>query len=133
VQQPTILSILKLGPSYVFQWQLPGPAHTSPVLLTALSSSQKAGPNLSDQVEKTARLLHQLIVHRAPAHQTGEAVTLDPLQSLGRLIYNRWPRVIQEALEKLPAGSSLVLATNDPELPWELSHDVGAHRDAPLL
>jgi tetratricopeptide (TPR) repeat protein/class 3 adenylate cyclase len=45
----------------------------------------------------------------------------------GRLLYSLLPGTCQQAIRHLPPHIPLVLATNDPELPWELLHDGTAH------
>ncbi len=118
--QAALLSVLKLAQSYVFQLQLPGLRHNAAVLLASLPLAQ----DLQAQVEKTAHLLNDLIVHRRPPGRPDDSTPPDPLLGLGRLIYNQLlPRTIQQALQALPAGFPLIIATNDPELPWELAHD----------
>jgi len=124
MSRAALLPILKLAQSYVFQLQLPGPRPSAAVLLASLPLTQATEQNLQDQVEKTAQILNDLILHRHPPSPSDDFEATDPLLGLGRLIYNQlFPPAIQQALHGIPAGSPLIIATSDPELPWELAHD----------
>jgi len=105
--QAALLSILKQAQSYVFQLQLPGPRPSAAALLASLPLAQATEQNLQDQIEKTAHLLNDLIVHRRPPGQPDNPTTPEPLVGLGRLIYNQLlPPTIQQALHNDPSRVS---------------------------
>ena len=94
------------------------------VLHGSLPQSASSSQHLRSQIELVAHLLNELAVHRQSGLRGDQLAVADSLTALGRLIYTQViPPGIQRALQSLPLASPLVVASNDPLLPWELAHD----------
>lgn len=123
MQQTAILSIFKLAQAYYFHFLQPEPQYSAAALVAVLPDADIINQNLHGQLTGITRLLNQ-IASSNRNQQSRKIHTKDPFFSLGRLLYNQLlPAPIQQALQALPAGAPLLIATDAPELPWELAHD----------
>ena len=120
---PAILSLFGEGGSCQFTWQPSGTRPDPAILLSRQPWSPEADRAQRAELDRAARLLGQRILRPAASAQGATWTTSDPLLLVARLIYNRLPAAITQALRELPAGSSLLIDASDPELPWELAHD----------
>jgi tetratricopeptide (TPR) repeat protein len=118
-----VLTILRLGDAYVFQFQAGEPAQSNVILAGVTAAGIQ---DFQARFGRTAQLLNQQLLDVSTTGISPAGEPSDPLLSLGRLIYNQlFPLPIQRALRELPPGESLVVATNAPDVPWELAHDDG--------
>jgi adenylate cyclase len=123
VSSPAILTLIGEAGSCQFTWQPAGTRPGPALLLARQPWSPEADRAQRAELDRAARLLGQGILRPAASVQGATWTTADPLLLIARLIYNRLPAAIMQALRELPAGSSLLIDTSDPELPWELAHD----------
>ena len=124
---PAVLSLLLEGGSCQFMWQ-PAGARSGPAILLARepwSSDDDRGQQA--ELDRAARLLGQRILRRTlgpqAAASASDLTATDPLLRIARLIYNRLPPAVMQALAELRPGSSLLIDAGDGGLPWELAHD----------
>jgi tetratricopeptide (TPR) repeat protein/class 3 adenylate cyclase len=123
-----LLSISKVAQTYLYHFYPPSPAHGAVAIGDLLSIDPLQNQQLADQFTHLAKFLNQTLVPNPTDGGTNRAGIREPLRDLGRQIYNHWlPRTIQQALEDLPAGTPLILATNDSDFPWEMAHDGQDH------
>src|SRR5262245_25263867 len=122
MSSPAVLSVLKLDDLYVVQFDLDSQHNNAISILVA--HPPVAGDDFAVSLDQLGRILNQLIDQRGSRASGQTATGADPLAAHGRLLYNLViPPAIRQTLARLPMGSPLVLATNQPELPWELLHD----------
>ena len=120
---PAVLSLFQEGGSCQFTWQPAGTRPGAALLLARQPWSPEADRTQRAELDRAARLLGQRIARSDAAVHAGASAVADPLLRAARLIYNRLPPAIVQALAELPAGSSLLIDASDAELPWELAHD----------
>jgi adenylate cyclase len=123
VSSPAVLSLLQESGSCQFTWQPAGTRPGSALLLARQPWSPEADRTQRAELDRAARLLGQRIFRSDAAVHADASAAADPLLRAARLIYNRLPPAIVQALAELPAGSSLLIDASDAELPWELAHD----------
>jgi len=104
-------------------WQPAGPRAGPALLLAQHPCSPEADRLQRAELDRAARLLGQRILRSEGSAPPGETNATDPLLHIARLIYNRLPQAIMQALAELAPGSSLLIDAGDSELPWELAHD----------
>lgn len=128
MSSPAVLSLLQEGASCRFAWQPAGTRPGPALLLARQPWPPEADRAQRAELDRAARLLGPRIFRPEAAAQADAAAaaasaTAEPLLRVARLIYNRLPPAIAQALAELPAGSPLLIDAGDPELPWELAHD----------
>lgn len=123
------LTIIRLGSTYTFQFQGRG-ERARPVMLA--EQGDGADAQFQARYVRAVGLLNQVMRHRPTTEAAAEAAAADadsvapadPLLALGRMLFHQLvPGAIQQALRNLPPGTPLQIATNAPEIPWELLHD----------
>ncbi|MEZ4683379.1 MAG: CHAT domain-containing protein [Caldilineaceae bacterium] len=116
------LTILKQGKHYSFQWQ----QNLEGLPPVTFQQSRRADPAVESRIDHAVTLLNELLAQRQQRAAQASAATAsdpDPLQTLGRLLYQQlFPAPIQQAILQLPPGSTLTIATNASTVPWEVAH-----------
>ncbi|MCB0082504.1 MAG: CHAT domain-containing protein, partial [Caldilineaceae bacterium] len=124
MQTTALLSIFRTADTYSFQFSAPGDHVRATKLFATLAQEQTTAKQLNHQLDSIARLLNQLQLPGVGAPPQRSITDHDALLALGRLLYsNLFPAAIQQALHLLPPETSLLLATDEPAIPWELAHD----------
>ncbi len=123
MSSPAVLSLLQEGDSCQFMWQPAGSRPGAAILLAREPRSPEADRAQRAELDRAARLLGQRILRPHAAASASDSTAIDPLFRIARLIYNRLPPAVMQALAELPPGASLLIDASAGELSWELAHD----------
>ena len=113
--------------NYLFHWDAP---QTSKGALRTISGGVAQLAIEADHRQRLEALFDATVASLQLVQSTGETPktagekTSRRLEELGRFMFNfLLPKALREWLPQLPEGTAVLLATNDPSLPWELLHD----------
>lgn len=124
MEQISVLSILRTGDQYVFQIEAREEGRGASRTVAPWTLDEAKRRTLQDEVAATAQLLNDLLQTSGPLTPESNDEIPDPWFSLGRRLYAQLlPPTIKTFLQQISPHSPLILATNDPTLPWEFLHD----------